>query len=548
MLIFIILELNPVVAVKGVPLGTSSRWIVNQDGERVKLACLNWVSHLDAVVAEGLSKKPVDVISNGIKSMGFNCVRLTWPILLLTNETLSSLTVRQSFQNLGLLQSVAGFQSNNPSIIDLSLIQAFQAVVKSLGDNDVMVILDNHITQPGWCCSNSDGNGFFGDQYFDPNLWVQGLTKMATLFNGMPNVVGMSLRNELRGPKQNVNDWYRYMVQGAEAVHAANPDVLVILSGLNFDKDLSYIAKRPVNLTFKGKLVFEAHWYAFTDGQAWVSGNPNQVCGQVAANMKRMSGYLVDQGWPLFVSEFGVDLRGTNVNDNRYLNCFIAYAAELDLDWALWTLVGSYYYRQGVIGMEEFYGILNWDWTQVRNASFLQRIASLQLPFRGPGITVGNPHKLIFHPSTGLCVIRKSLLEPLELGPCSLSDGWNYTPQKILSVKGTYYCIQAVKEGMPATLSILCSSPNSKWDMISDSKLHLSSKINSGSTNVCLDVNDNNIVVTNACKCLSNDHSCDPGSQWFKLIDSGKRSISSISTLSELNLLELFMKPYLNSK
>lgn len=121
-----ILELNPVVAVKGVPLGTSSRWIVNQDGERVKLACLNWVSHLDAVVAEGLSKKPVDVISNGIKSMGFNCVRLTWPILLLTNDTLSSLTVRQSFQNLGLLQSVAAFQSNNPSIIDVSLIQAFQ--------------------------------------------------------------------------------------------------------------------------------------------------------------------------------------------------------------------------------------------------------------------------------------------------------------------------------------------------------------------------------------------------------------------------------------
>jgi len=166
----------------------------------------------------------------------------------------------------------------------------------------------------------------------------------------------------------------------------------------------------------------------------------------------------------------------------------------------------------------------------------------------GPGITVGNPHKLIFHPLTGLCVIRKSLLEPLKLGPCSLSDGWNYTPQKILSIKGTYYCIQAVKEGMPATLSILCSNPNSKWDMISDSKLHLSSKINSGSTNVCLDVNDNNIIVTNACKCLSNDHSCDPGSQWFKLIESGRRSISSISTLSELNLLELLTKPYLNSK
>jgi hypothetical protein len=38
------------------------------------------------------------------------------------------------------------------------------------------------------------------------------------------------------------------------------------------------------------------------------------------------------------------------------------------------------------MGMEEFYGIINWDWSQVRNASFLHRIASLQLPFQGNNI------------------------------------------------------------------------------------------------------------------------------------------------------------------
>ena len=54
-----------------------------------------------------------------------------------------------------------------------------------------------------------DGNGFFGDAYFDPDVWIDGLTKMATMFAGVPNVVGMSLRNELRGPRQNAKDWYR---------------------------------------------------------------------------------------------------------------------------------------------------------------------------------------------------------------------------------------------------------------------------------------------------------------------------------------------------
>lgn len=108
------------------PLYTNSRWIVNEDGARVKLACVNWPSHLEAVVAEGLSKQPVSAISKRIASMGFNCVRLTWPLFLATNQSLASLTVRQSFQRLGLLESISGFQANNPSMVDLPLMSAFE--------------------------------------------------------------------------------------------------------------------------------------------------------------------------------------------------------------------------------------------------------------------------------------------------------------------------------------------------------------------------------------------------------------------------------------
>ncbi|KAL2328417.1 hypothetical protein Fmac_021844 [Flemingia macrophylla] len=524
LLLFLVLG---VTLVNPFELHTSGRWIVKENGERVKLACVNWVSHLDAVVAEGLSQQPLHVISKRIKSMGFNCVRLTWPLLLLTNDSIAALTVRKSFQNLGFLQSINGVQAINPSIIDLPLIKAYQEVVKSLGDNNLMVILDNHVTQPGWCCSNTDGNGFFGDQYFDPDLWVMGLTKMATLFKGVPNVVGMSLRNELRGPKQNLNDWYRYMPKGAEAVHAANPDVLVILSGLSFDTDLSFLRNQGVNLSFNGKLVFEVHWYSFSDGQAWASGNPNQVCSRVTGSVMSRAGFLLDQGWPLFVSEFGLDLRGTNVNDNRYLNCFMALVAQLDLDWALWTLVGSYYIRQGVVGMEEYFGVLTSDWAQVRNTTFLQRINAIQLPFRGPGLSEAEPYKVIFHPLTGLCILRKSMIEPLRLGPCSCSDGWEYTDQKLLSIKATNFCLQAEGEGMHAKLGNACSAPNSRWEMISDSKMHLSSQINNAS-GLCLDVDTitNNVIVTNPCKCLSQDNTCDPGSQWFKLVDSTRKSTS----------------------
>ncbi|KAK4777827.1 hypothetical protein SAY87_018014 [Trapa incisa] len=503
------------------PLSTSSRWIVDEEGRRVKLACVNWVAHLEGVVAEGLSKQPLDSISQKVGEMGFNCVRLTWPLFLATNDSLAALTVRQSFRGLGLLESISGFQSNNPSLVDLPLIEAYQAVVKSLGDNNIMVILDNHISKPGWCCSSFDGNGFFGDQYFNPDLWVKGLAKMATLFNGVPNVVGMSLRNELRGARQSKADWYRYMERGAEAVHAANPDVLVVMSGLSYDKDLSFIRDRPVNLSFTGKVVFEIHWYGFSDSRAWVDGNPNQVCGAVVGNIMRMSGFLLDSGWPLFMSEFGADQRGTNANDNRYFSCFMGLAAELDLDWALWTLVGSYYLREGVVGMNEYYGALNWDWCEARNSSFLQRVSAIQSPFRGPGVSDRRTHKIIFHPLTGLCVVRKNLLDPLTLGPCTDSEAWYYsTTNKGLTIKGTYFCLQAQELGKPARLGIICGDPNSRWDPISDSKMHLSAQTGNGSS-VCLDVDiATNTLVTNECKCLSRDKGCDPASQWFKLVDS----------------------------
>ncbi|KAK9751131.1 hypothetical protein RND81_02G244500 [Saponaria officinalis] len=378
-LIFCLLSLY-LCATHALPLSTKSRWIVDEKGQRVKLACVNWVTHTELVVAEGLSKQPIDYISNKIKQMGFNCVRLTWPIYLVTNDSLASLSVKQSFVNHNLTNDIRGFEVNNPTFLDLSLISAFQAVVTSLSNNNVMVILDNHITIPGWCCSRTDGDGFFGDTYFNPDLWIQGLTKMATLFKDNSNVVGMSLRNELRGPKENANDWYRYMQKGAEVVHGANPNVLVILSGLNFDKDLSFLRTKPVTLSFQSKIVFEVHWYAFSDGSAWKDGNPDEVCRRVVANYMRMSGFLLDQGYPLFVSEWGVDLRGTDINGNRYLNCILTWLKEHELDWALWTLVGSHYLREGVVGMVEYYGVLDSDWRNVRNSSFLDRISAIQPP------------------------------------------------------------------------------------------------------------------------------------------------------------------------
>ncbi|KAL0737566.1 hypothetical protein Bca4012_013776 [Brassica carinata] len=516
-------------------LSTNSRWIIDLNGQRTKLACVNWPAHLQSAVAEGLSKQPVDAVAEKILAMGFNCVRLTWPLDLATNLTLgTNVTVRDSFQSLGLNIDISGFETNNPSMIDLTLIEAYKTVVTTLGNYNVMVILDNHLTKPGWCCGNDDGNGFFGDTFFDPATWISGLTYMATSYKDISNVVGMSLRNELRGPKQNVDDWFKYvytepkllfigyMQQGAEAVHGANPYVLVILSGFSYDTDLSFVRSRPVNLTFSGKLVFELHRYSFTNTETWSSKNPNDACGETLKIMDDGGGFIL-RDFPVFLSEFGIDLRGGNVNDNRYIGCILGWAAENDVDWSIWALSGSYYIREDVAGMIEYYGVLDSDGISVRNNSFMQRLSLIQSTLQGP-----DPQEvinLIFHPLTGLCMLQSSL-DPtkVNLGQCNESQPWDYTTDNTLKLKNIPLCLANTGPNAPVKLSeTSCSIPSlSQWQTISASNMLLAAK--STNNSLCLDVDvDNNLVATN-CKCVNGeDSSCDPMSQWFKIVKVNKK-------------------------
>lgn len=107
-------------------LFTDGRWILNESGHRVKLACVNWASHIDTMVTEGLSKQPLATITAYIAALGFNCVRLTYATYMVTREEFLHLPVRQSLLNLGLKSAVDGILAHNPNVIDLTLVESFK--------------------------------------------------------------------------------------------------------------------------------------------------------------------------------------------------------------------------------------------------------------------------------------------------------------------------------------------------------------------------------------------------------------------------------------
>ena len=71
------------------PLSVTSRWIVDKNGQRVKLACANWYGfdQQDYVVG-GLQWQTIDEIVNQFILAGLNCVRLPFSLeLIATNPT-----------------------------------------------------------------------------------------------------------------------------------------------------------------------------------------------------------------------------------------------------------------------------------------------------------------------------------------------------------------------------------------------------------------------------------------------------------------------------
>ncbi|XP_010053198.2 glycosyl hydrolase 5 family protein [Eucalyptus grandis] len=506
------------------PLSTNGRWIVDSaTGRRMKLPCVNWASHLEPMLAEGLDKKPLGVIVAEIRRLRFNCVRLTWATYMFTQPGHGDQPVEETLDSLGLAEAKGGVARNNPLVLNMTHVEAYAAVVDELGKQGVMVVLDNHVSKPKWCCAYDDGNGFFGDEYFDPEEWLRGLVAVAEHFNGKSQVVGMSVRNELRGPRQNEYDWYQYIRTAATKVHQANPNVLVILSGLNWASDLSFLRKRPVGLSLGRKLVYEAHWYSFSgDRKIWEVQPVDRVCANAVQRMEDQAGFLSSGpgAVPLFLGEFGFDQTGKSQADDRFLSCFMGYAAGKDLDWALWALQGSYYYRQGVVGPEETFGVLDFNWDGLRNPKFKERFQLVQTMVQDPSSNSPMSY-IMYHPQSGLC-IRANNNHEIGTAECQHWSRWiHYRDGSPIRLMGTPLCLKALGDGLPPVLSNDCSSRRSAWRSISNSKLHVAATDERGNR-LCLEKksNESSVILTRKCICVDDDSGCteNPQGQWFKFV------------------------------
>jgi endoglucanase len=383
--------------VPALPLRTESRWIVDANGRRFKLGGVNWYGAESATFTPGgLAFSDRHQIAKLVRTMGFNSVRIPWcNEMVATNPIVDPARV-----------------SANPDLVGKTALEVLDAVIDALAEEGLVIVLDNHRSRGDWCCDLAHGDGLWYTVEYPEEVFIAHWEFMARRYQMQPAVVGMDLRNELRGqliasaPASCVGDcvtatdavpapecacewaswgdttgynrdWTVVAERVGNAILAINPQLLILVEGPHWASWLG-ANYRPLVLEVANRLVYSAHNYrmsqTFTD------------CPSLWTSLDGRFGFVVAQGHnytsPLWIGEFGIEHDGT---DDAWWQCFTGYLAANDLDWAYWPLNGTQgpgYGRSD--GGTEGYGVLDPTWGGPANADHLAQLQALVPPTTGP--------------------------------------------------------------------------------------------------------------------------------------------------------------------
>jgi aryl-phospho-beta-D-glucosidase BglC (GH1 family) len=340
------------------PLSTCKRHIIDNQGQRFKLSSINWYGpHEKRFVVGGLDKRPLKDIVKLIKDIGFNSVRLPF-----SNQMLEEKKVPKKY----ILA--------NPQFLNKTPLEVFDAVINALAKENLAIILNNHTSNAIWCCFFEE-DGLWYTRKYPESRWIKDWENLIKRYKNIPQVVGADLRNELRPAKYrgtsipavpfwgtgSKNDWRRAAQKAGNRLLKINPNLLIIVEGINFPRyHLRGVAKHPVNLIRPKQLVYAAHNYAFTA--------PNEISGpkygqmnweEYKNKMDEEWGFVLDledeRQAPVWLSEFG----GHTGTSPEWFENITRYLKERDIDFAYWPLNSG----QKLDGYKESFSLINTDWT-----------------------------------------------------------------------------------------------------------------------------------------------------------------------------------------
>eukprot|EP00054_Salpingoeca_dolichothecata_P003465 m.27102 g.27102 ORF g.27102 m.27102 type:complete len:453 (-) comp13875_c0_seq2:17-1375(-) len=327
-------------------------------------------------------------------------------ILLLVACIYNLLTpLAKKLLNMGLIVCGCRFPLNSsPRIRSWKnmLLQPIRNLLASpqLSSHNLLVIVDNHMSNAEWCCNGKDGNGLWYTDNYSESAWLQGWENVSTRYASYPNVIGADLRNELRstvvGGKNlsptwasgdSATDWRMAAGKAAAVLARTAPHWLVIVEGLNYALKLEGFGEHRLNISQQNKLVYSSHNYEWDQ--------LSKLCPDCAVSSSSYSDFktTLDANWgyllksiPVWLGEFGTCNTGIDCikdagsgSQGRWFQYLRRYLAENGASWSYWAIDGTESTGSGrKFGAPETYGILDTNWTAPSSQALLETLQSIQ--------------------------------------------------------------------------------------------------------------------------------------------------------------------------
>src|SRR5260370_5962553 len=224
------------------PLSTHGRYIVDAHGNRVKLAGVNWYGASEDIgVPVGLDCNDRNAIAEVIAQQGFNCVRFPFSLWMTEQTT----PVADEYLLL------------NPDLHGSTPMQVYDACVKALTDQGLIVIPNARRLDFGWSWANNDTNGLWFNDRWPAAKFTSIWQDIARRYASNPLVAAMDIKNEPRhatvGGAALSPAWGNATPTGFAPMYAplghllpqVDPDLLIICEGLTDARDLTVRANHP---------------------------------------------------------------------------------------------------------------------------------------------------------------------------------------------------------------------------------------------------------------------------------------------------------------
>jgi endoglucanase len=309
--------------------GTS---ILDAANNVVYLKAINWYGlEGPTFTVHGLSARKMSSVLDEIKQLRFNAIRVTWSSALFDSKSMPS----------GIDFTL------NPDLTGLTGPQIMDKLVVDAGTRDLKIILSRHhptaqAQGPLW----SDGT-------YPEARFIEDWKNVAGRYAGNPTVVGCDLQSDLRNPATwgdgNLQyDWRAAAERAGDAIIDANPDVLVIVEGIETFGSSSYwrggnlqgVASSPVRLKRPGRLVYATQDFSRTVNNPPPGGVPWFSDPNYPKNLESVWdtnwGNVLKTGVPVFIASFGTPY--IDDSDKKWLASLTAYIGNHDLNFAYWAL------------------------------------------------------------------------------------------------------------------------------------------------------------------------------------------------------------------